>query len=254
MSTNTSVNANTNKTMDPFQEILDDPTIPFSKRWEIIKEIDRTNTWFFIFRVFMYQWNKCFASLLKPKNGPYKVMEIGPGSGSLGLKILNWAQNRNLKFQYHLFDSQEDVLNECYKNYKDFPDTKKIKASNNYFKDFADNSIDICVSLHVIHHIHPKAIVLEAFEQMFRISSTAIFIFDFEKQTKFLFWFRFINILIGSSNDITEDGLKSIMRAYPIKELEPELRALGEKYGFEVKIKKFYLFPYWLIFAYKKTT
>lgn len=248
------MSANRNKPIDPFQEILDDPTVPFAKRWGIIKEIDRINTWFFIFKLFMFQWNKCFSFLSSSSNRSFKVLEIGPGSGSLGLRILKWARSKKLNFQYYLFDSQEDVLEECFKVYKDFPETKKIKASSNYLRDFDDQSVDICTSLHVIHHIHPKGVVLEAFQQMFRISSTAIFVLDFEKQTKFLFWFKGINFLIGSSKELVDDGLKSIQRAYSIKELEPELKALSEKYGFELKIKRFLLFPYWLIFACKKIT
>lgn len=136
-------------TKDPFQEILDDPSVLFDVRWRIIQEIDRTNEIYFIFLLFMRNWNLHLSKILNDQSAVYKILEIGPGSGTLGLKILDWAMKRKINLQYNLFDSQEEVLNECSKKYSNFPATLKFKASENYLKDYADNSFDVTLSLHV---------------------------------------------------------------------------------------------------------
>lgn len=241
-------------TKDPFQEILDDPSVPFDVRWRIIQEIDRTNEIYFIFRLFMRNWNLHLSKILNDQSAVYKILEIGPGSGTLGLKILDWAMKRKINLQYNLFDSQEEVLNECSKKYSNFPATLKLKASENYLKDYADNSFDVTLSLHVLHHIQPKEIAMDALEQMFRVSRKAVVIMDFQKTQKFLFRFTLLNFILGFSSELISDGVKSMQRAYTLEELTPHLNYLCDKYGFELKTKKFLLHPYWFICAVKKTT
>lgn len=243
-----------NSLKDPFQEILDDPSVPFDVRWRIIKEIDQSNNVYLIFILFMKNWNLFLSKILTDKSTAYKILEIGPGSGTLGLKILDWAKKRKIVFQYNLFDSQEEVLNACANGYVNYPTTQKLKASENYLKDYADNSFDVTLSLHVLHHIQPKEIALDALEQMLRVSRKAVVVMDFEKTQKFLFRFYLLNFILRFSKELNEDGLKSMQRAYSLKELSPHLNYLCAKYGFELKIKKFLIHPYWFLCAVKKTT
>lgn len=93
-----------------------------------------------------------------------------------------------------------------------------------------------------------------ALEQMFRVSRKAVVVMDFEKTQKFLFRFTLLNFILGFSREINADGLKSMQRAYSLVELTPHLKYLCDKYGFELKTKKFLLHPYWFICAIKKTT
>lgn len=85
---------------DPYQELLDDPSVPFPLRWKIILEIDRTNKIYLIFVLFLSMWKKHIAPVFSDKNYTYKILEIGPGSGSLGRKICTWMAEHEIKFEY----------------------------------------------------------------------------------------------------------------------------------------------------------
>lgn len=145
------------------------------------------------------------------------------------------------------------MLNESIKNFSQFHGVQKLKASENYLKDYADKNFDICLSLQVLHHIQPKINAIDAFEQMLRVSKKAVVIMDFEQQKTFTKFIRFLNFLLGFSKELSEDGVKSMLRAYPIDELLPDFKQLCDKYGYELKIHKFLTHPYWHLAAIKKS-
>lgn len=118
-------------------------------------------------------------------------------------------------------------------------------------KDFKENEFDIIFSLHVLHHIQPKAAALDSINEMLRVSSLAVFIFDFQKQVRWLFRYWFLNLFIGGSKEFRHDAINSLKRAYSIYDMEDDIRALCRNHGYHLVVRKFKLFPYWFVYAYK---
>jgi len=234
---------------DPYQETLDDPNLPFSVRWPLIEEINSTNHRFGIYKTFLKDWNGWALNALAGQK-KFSVLEVGSGSGGLSLEIQKWAMKNNLQADINLYDSQADVLEESLKKF-DINKPKVHIATDKHLKVYPDNAFDFIISLHVIHHIQPIDVAASAIEEMLRVSKFGIFIIDLENKFLSVPFARFWNKITGVSSELSEDGIKSILRSYNPTSLISSLRP-NTIQEYEITTKRFFFVPYWRISSSKK--
>lgn len=235
---------------DPHRETLDDPSLPFDFRWRLIQEIDSTNRRFGIYRSFLRQWASFFESA-EPGRA-YSVFEVGSGSGGLSRELLAWSHRQGHRADVHLYDSQADVLEESVRQF-DGEDRPTVHvATADYLKVFPDKAYDYVVSLHVLHHIRPLASAVEALEQMHRIARRGVLVMDFENKPWAVPFARVWNRFGGVSPELSQDGIKSLQRAYEPRHLLRTLNAGVALQDFEVTLQRLFFVPYWFLRSTRK--
>ena len=234
---------------DPYQEMLDDPGLPFEQRWALISEIDRTNGRFGIYRTFIADWNAWLDTQSATEQGRLSVFEVGSGSGGLSREIGHWGRQRGLGLDLHLYDAQADVLAASLEQFTDNAKPKVHVATDAHLEVFPDKAFDYVISLHVMHHIRPFSMAVSAMEQMLRIARRGVFIIDFENKPWAVSFARIWNRLSGVSPTLSSDGIKSLKRAYAPGDV---MRALSESEvarDFRLEMKRYPFVPYWRLRA-----
>jgi ubiquinone/menaquinone biosynthesis C-methylase UbiE len=237
------------KAEDPYQEMLDDPSLPFELRWALISEIDSTNRRFGVYRNLLSDWDAWMKGQDLPQQERLSVLEVGSGSGGLSREVRNWGQGRGLDLDMHLYDSQEDVLNESLKQFDEDARPVTHVATDTHLEVFPDQAFDYVISLHVIHHIRPFETAVSALEQMLRIARRGVFVIDFENKPWAVPFAQVWNRLFRVSPMLSSDGIKSLKRAYAPGEV---IRALSESElarDFRLDMKRYPFVPYWRLRA-----
>ncbi len=228
---------------DPYQEILDDPTIPFSRRWALISELDGTNQKL-VYKTFMKSWNSWFFQNFQELK-KFSLLEVGSGSGGLSSLIRQWALENSIEVELNLYDAQMDVLEESLKRFSN-PKPEIHLATPTHLKVFADQKFDFVISLHVIHHIQPFEQAISAIEEMHRISKKAVFVVDIEPRPFAVLLTRVLTRLMGVSDDLRADGVKSVQRSYRSGDLVGVLSTKPSFKSFKFEVRRF-LSPYFLL-------
>ncbi|OOG27251.1 hypothetical protein B1C78_03695 [Thioalkalivibrio denitrificans] len=237
---------------DPYQEMLDDPSLPFEVRWRLISEIDGTNQRFGVYKKLLADWDQWMAAQPLSREETVSVFEVGSGSGGLSREIRNWGQRRGLNLDMHLYDAQEDVLQESLKQFDDDARPAIHVATDAHLEAFPDRSFDYVISLHVIHHIRPFEAAASAMEQMLRISRIGVFVVDFENKPWAVPFAQVWNRLHRVSPDLSSDGIKSLKRAYSPIELMNVVSSTEAARDFSLDLKRYFFVPYWRLCAMRQ--
>lgn len=232
---------------DPYRETLDDPSLPFSFRWGLIREIDATNRRFGVYRTFLREWSSFFQATDPASDGVFSVLEVGSGSGGLSRELLSWARQHGHHPDLHLYDSQADVLEESARQFDRENQPVTHIATEDYLKAFPDNAFDYVISLHVLHHIRPFESAVEALEQMHRIARRGVLVMDFENKPWAVPFARVWNRWGGVSPELSRDGIKSLQRAYEPRQLLRTVNSSAIRRSYEVKLRRLFFVPYWLL-------
>lgn len=234
---------------DPFREILDDPNISFERRSDILLKLDYLNSKFGIYNNFLNSFEVHFKEKLGSTK-KFRVLEVGSGLAGLSRELFLWGKKSGVDFELNLFDSQRDILEYSREELL----KKGISANINLATDqqlhvFDDNEFDFTISLHVIHHIRPLSIAAEAIDQMLRISKQGVLVNDFHRKPGSVALFKLWNQFFGISQDLSDDGVKSMQRAYDPIQLNELLKAASCSDKFETKFKTSLVNPYWEFIA-----
>lgn len=231
---------------DPYQEMLDDPGLPFDVRWPLVEEIDRTNRRFGIYSRFLADWSGWVRG--EALEGA-SVLEVGSGSGGLSCEMRDWGRARGVTLDMHLYDAQEDVLRESLKRFEggDLPRTHV--ATGEHLAAFPDRTFDFVISLHVIHHIQPFDVAVDALVEMLRIARRGVFVIDLENKPGAVPFTRVWNRLTGVSRALSSDGVKSIRRAHDPRRLRDALCDEPGTGDYRVELKRYPIVPYWRLQA-----
>lgn len=233
---------------DPYQEMLDDPRLPFDLRWTLVSEIDDTNRRFGIYRQFVDSWD----ALLGPSDGrPLTVFEVGSGSGGLSREIVRWSRERGVSTEIHLYDAQEDVLRASLAKFDAAAQPQIHVATPEHLAVFPDSAFDYVISLHVLHHIQPFATAVSAMEQMLRVARRGVLVIDLENKPGAIPFARIWNRLTGVSPALSADGIKSLRRAYDPRRLLSALQPAAFREGARLELKRYFMVPYWRLQARK---
>jgi ubiquinone/menaquinone biosynthesis C-methylase UbiE len=235
---------------DPYQEMLDDPRLPFDLRWALVSEIDSTNRRFGIYRRFIQSWNALVGA---PEADTLSVFEVGSGSGGLSREIARWGRERRLALDLHLYDAQEDVLKASLAKFDSQAPPQIHVATPEHLAVYPDDAFDYVVSLHVLHHIQPFATAVSAVEQMLRVARRGVLIIDLENKPGAITFARVWNRLTGVSSALSADGIKSLRRAHDPRRLLDALREAGRREGMRLDMKRYPpLVPYWRLQAIRE--
>ncbi|MCB0369120.1 MAG: methyltransferase domain-containing protein [Bdellovibrionales bacterium] len=234
---------------DPLMEVLDDPSVSFEKRIDLLSKLDLLNTRFGIYKKFINNFESVLGlSGVQSKN--ISTFEIGSGLGGLSREVYQSAKNKGLDIEVNLFDSQGDVLQVSQKYLQTLGVENSIfLATDEQLKKIPSESFDYVLSLHVIHHIRPEEEAVAAIQEMRRIARRGVFIMDFHRKFGSITFFKIWNLFFGISEDLNSDGIKSMKRAYNPYELIAKINKEDSKFPFHVKGSL--LEPYWYIYCDK---
>ncbi len=245
-STHTEIN---NIEVDEFQELLDNPNLPFDKRWSLISEIDRSNKIYGIYKMFTTEFEKALKK--NPNLKTISILDVGSGSAGLSVYLEKWMLKKGIEIEVNLYDSQIDVLHESKKKFSK-SHVNIHQATSEHLKVYKENSFDFVVCLHVIHHIHPHQVAVSAIEEMHRIASKGVIVVDIDYRPAFIPMAEFINFAIGISKDLRSDGYKSMKRAYNLKNLLKNMNLITINKKFNITTQNKFFMPYWIISSFKK--
>ncbi len=235
--------------IDPFLESIDDPNLPFEKRWQLTSELDQINHKFGVYKEFLSKWKKLIKKA-KP-NKRFSVLEVGSGSGGLSLEIQKWCFKKGYIVDIHLYDSQLDILE---KSSSRLSNGVQIHlATNSHLNIFKDQEFDFVISLNVIHHIQPISAAVDGISEMFRIARFGILSMDLMNTPIAIPVAHIYQKIFGISKELGEDGIKSIKRSHSFIQLRKEISDLPSLTNFDYQMKKFILAPYWTLFGVRLT-
>lgn len=234
---------------DPFREILDDPNVSFDRRADLLMKLDYLNTKFGIYRNFLQSFENNFIDLIGTGK-KIRILEVGSGIAGLSRELYLWGKRSNIEVAINLFDSQADILNlsQSVLSQKGIPSEVKI-ASNEQLTVFTDNEFDFVISLHVIHHIRPISNAVDAINHMLRIASKGVLLNDFHRKPGSVSLFKLWNQFFGISKDLSEDGIKSMQRAYDPTELSNLIQNESYASKLSCRFKTSIVNPYWEFIA-----
>lgn len=225
-------------------EILDDPSVDIEVRKKLMLELDRTNLKYGTYAQFcrhFFVW----LERLNLKNKNISILEIGSGSGGLAREILKNV-NGPWNIGYSLMDLDSNILNWAQGRLQEQGlSCKTFLSTDEHLSQFLDDTFDIVISLHVIHHIHPVSQVRSMFQNVYRISRVGFFMADFERRFGNVVMAKVVNTLSGLSKELNSDGVKSVKRAYTSSEIEDCLKPTPK--NFNVKVAPLFPFPHMII-------
>ncbi|MCK6597502.1 MAG: class I SAM-dependent methyltransferase [Bdellovibrionaceae bacterium] len=226
-------------------EVLDDPSLPLLRRLEVIMALDKVNKQYGVYQSFIKGFERFFNKKYISSE-KVSLFEVGSGLGGLSREIEFWGRKRGVSFDLNLYDTQEDVLQVAEELLaSQGVNVAKHIASGNYLQDYADNSFDYVISLHVIHHIRPVNEAAKALKEMMRIAKKGVYVVDFHKKWGSVTLFKVWNSLFGINQDLSEDGIKSMQRAYSPEELERLIHNEDPSLANQLHFKSHFLKPYW---------
>lgn len=230
---------------DPYMEVLDDPSLPLLRRLEVIMALDKVNQQYGVYQSFI----KGFEHVLDKEaasTGRVSLFELGSGLGGLSREIELWGKKQGFYFDLNLYDTQEDVLQTAQELLasQGVRATKHV-ATENYLQDYADNSFDYVISLHVIHHIRPVSEASKALKEMMRVAKKGVYVLDFHRKWGSVTLFKLWNSLFGINQDLSDDGVKSMQRAYSPEELERLFFQTDSSLENQFQFVTHFLKPYW---------
>lgn len=236
---------------DPFREILDDPNVSFDRRADLLMKLDYLNTKFGIYRNFLHSFENNFIDLIGTGK-KIRILEVGSGIAGLSRELYLWAKRSNIEVTIYLFDSQADILNlsQSFLSQNGIS-SEIIIASEKQLEVFNDNEFDFVISLHVIHHIRPISNAVEAINQMLRVAKKGVQINDFHRKPGSVALFKLWNQFFGISKDLSEDGVKSMQRAYDPMELSTMIQNKSYYNKLPGQFKTSIVNPYWEFVAKK---
>lgn len=231
--------------IDPFREILDDPNVSFERRSDLLMKLDQLNMKFGVYENFLQAFEGHFADIIGSRK-KIKVLEVGSGLAGLSRELFFWAKKANLDVELNLFDSQEDILNFSQSALSNKGIHAQVKvATDKQLSVFNNDEFDFVISLHVIHHIRPISNAVDAINQMLRVASKGVLISDFHRKPGSVALFKLWNQFFGVSKDLSEDGIKSMQRAYDPMELSNLIQNMSYAQKLPGQFKTSIVNPYW---------
>lgn len=225
-------------------EILDDPKVPLQLRQKLLLELDQTNIKYGTYQQFCGRFFKWLDSL-ELKTYELSILEIGSGSGGLAREILMRPQSR-WKLKYSIMDQDPNILAWAQENLRKHNlSCEAFPSTDTHLKQFYNDSFDIVLSLHVIHHIHPSDVVQKMFQEVFRIARVGFFMADFERRLGNVVMTKVVNTLGGLSSELNSDGVKSVKRSYTKSEIASCLQPTPNDYL--CSIDQLFPFPHMII-------
>lgn len=210
-----------------------------------MEALSRSNQILGVYICFLYFFGSYLRKLGSPRK--IKILEIGSGFGGLTERILRKFSPR-MEIEAHLMDLDPLLLERVQSRlFQSGFQVHVHPSGETHLRQFADQEFDLVISLQVLHHIHPRSVLLEAFQESLRVSKLGFFHMDLEDNfsTPFLMWmfrhlFRFHPILV-------DDGEKSFLRAYTKEQFESTLqdavRNLSLKHT-QVTVRRILPLPY----------
>jgi SAM-dependent methyltransferase len=226
--------------------MLDDPSLPFGQRWALVDEIADTHRRFGDYRKLLKERD---AWMGEERAEHFSLFEVGSGSGGLSRELRAWGERRGRALDLHLYDAQADVLNESLKKFSRDAAPQVHVATPDHLAVYPERSYDYIVSLHVIHHIQPFAVAVDALAQMLRVARRGIFIIDLENKPGAVPFARVWNRLHGVSADLSSDGIKSLYRSHDPRRLLAALRETDVACQYRIELKRYFFVPYWRLTA-----
>ena len=242
---------NHRKCRSDLQEMLDDPRVPVDTRKELLIELDNSNRRFGTYKTFVKRFEQFLKrSELGSSRGPYRILEIGSGSGDLVHHLSEWARVRDITFEFHLMDMDPQILAWAQARLARKGVAAQVHvAGGQHLAQFENGEFDIIYSMHVLHHIQPYESLKSAMHDAVRVSRCGVFMVDFDRRFYGIPMARLWNRAHHIDKRIAKDGLISLRRAYSSREVRELCRAFEP--ACQVRIDLIWPEPYFVVMLRK---
>lgn len=184
--------------------------LPGRPEAEILKEfhdLDRLNRYFLFSRPFedvLPRW------LGNDRCARLDVLDIGAGTGSLGIKLSSWAKKRGWDWRFTNLDANPLVL-------KTGQNPPAVIGSA-LALPFPDNCFDLVVASQMTHHLTDEEVV-QHLREAWRVTRGALFISDLHRNIGLYSMLAVLPHFMGVSRSVKEDALISVKRGFHLAEL-----------------------------------
>jgi ubiquinone/menaquinone biosynthesis C-methylase UbiE len=153
------------------------------------------------------------------------IVDIGAGSGTLALSLVNWAKRQQIKLEIYPLDFSERHLSIAHETIQSKPNIQLIQA-NALALPFASCQIDYFISCLFMHHLQPEEII-KLLRDSYQLAKRGIVMSDIVRSHLHLLAFRFIQPIFARNFLTRHDAAVSIKRAYTVEELKAFAKAAG---------------------------
>jgi len=176
------------------------------------------------------------------KSRIYHIVDLGCGSGTMMIRIADWARASGYKVKLTGVDKNEDVINYMYENCKDYPEIRGVLGDyRNFLK--TGTSVDIINCSLFCHHLKDEELE-DLFGFLGRNIKSGFVINDLQRNCLAYYGVQIITHLLNGSKLSKNDGPLSILRAFKLAELKRLLHKAQVK---NFTIKRKFAFRYLIV-------
>ncbi|MCW5515316.1 methyltransferase domain-containing protein [Muriicola sp. Z0-33] len=203
----------TNRTSET--ELMDQPGVGKTRLKEVYRDLDRVNNMLGGNRITI---NAVSNMLKNQAPGPYTIVDVGCGDGSMLRALARFGRRQNIEFNLIGIDLSQnalDIAEELSESYSEISFLKK-----NILSDDQDTmACDVMICTLTLHHIKEEEMPL-FLEKMVDIASIGVVINDLQRSRWAYYLFKVFSVIFIKTKIAKNDGLVSIRRGFAMKELQ----------------------------------
>jgi len=150
--------------------------------------------------------------LLPARDRPYRVLDVGTGSGDIPEQIVRRARKRGLPVEITAVDLNPFTVACAARRLRAFPEITVCRADVNDLP-FADGAFDAAVCSLFLHHF-PGAAAAAVLRALYRVSKIGTVINDLHRHPLAYYGFTLVSRVLFESPMIRHDGAISVLRAF----------------------------------------
>ncbi|MBI4115671.1 MAG: class I SAM-dependent methyltransferase [Candidatus Omnitrophica bacterium] len=233
------------------EEYLETLGLAMELRVSLVEALSRLNERSGYHLVFLKELESLIGSFTQRPTfrRPLRILDVGAGGGGLLRAVYRWAERKEMAVELVGVDLSQDFIQTTRSRLhsQGFP-IRLIQGDGSSLNTIQDASFDVVISSYMAHHIRTAGKVALFLSEVYRVAKQGWLVADLDRRFYAPIFVKLAGHLFGAPSLLVSDGVKSVRRAYNVKEINliiDEMKKLGKVSSMVCRPYPF--FPYWLI-------
>lgn len=190
------------------RELIDDMTVGGAEGRRMLAELRTVNRLLGGYRTTLGALDK----LLAPRAEPWRLLDVGTGSGDIPEQVARWARRRGVPVRITAIDLNPATVAEAADRLAGFPEIT-VRTADVLALPFAPGDFDVSMCALFLHHF-PDPDAGRVLSAMAAVSRVAVVVNDLHRHPLGYYGFRLCSTLFSGSPLVRHDGPLSVLRAF----------------------------------------